>query len=653
MTIKSTLYSLGAIFFSINAYGQQHQHDALLCGTPEISLEQFKEPIAYANQLKASQKNNEKDNSEIRYVPVKVHLLGNDDGTRHANENSVNNMLAILNKSFKANKIEFYFAGTSFNKYNDTKNNTKADKSGKEEQKFHNTNGAKDAINLYISSSLNGVGGYAFITPRNQNANRIHVVTSQANDNKTTPHEFGHYFGLSHTFQHSNAKKSDGSPNWNLRELVTRNKNEIAPRLSANCSTAGDFLCDTEADPYGVDGYKNQNCVVTTEAPDANGDAYRPNMGNFMNYSWCPDYNFSEQQVSKMNDGYTLMNNKTTFFTAPETEQPAPTNLEVNVGDYAGDINISWTDNSSVETGYIIEAAEKGTDNFIPVAGVAANTQSYKVTQLARGKEYVFRLKPSNSKQNYSAVSDSFTTPTLCSATKPSICVPAGRAAAVINNLELSKGSTKLLTNNNSSCTGNATVNYFNTHQANVTVGDKIDIQIKSQYGNGGSFYKSDVKVYIDWNNDNIFDEDEKTELIGSGIAVHTFNHSFTVPEIPSGIYRLRAVINFTGSTVNACTGNEMEDYALVVTNPTLSTIQNEYKHHNFEIYPNPVHTQLSIKNIENYVSFEIYDVSGKLLRSAKIEGKSIPVNDLSSGLYIIIAMDKDGNKFTSKFIKK
>lgn len=156
MIMKSRLCSLGALFLGISVFGQQHQHEPLLCGTPDISFEKFQEPILFVQSMKASGKTLNATTSGTRYVPVKMHLLGNDDGTKRANDDAINNMLATLNKTFKANNIEFYFAGTSFNKYNNTKVNNREE----DEKTFHETNGVKDAINLYVSANLGRIGGY-------------------------------------------------------------------------------------------------------------------------------------------------------------------------------------------------------------------------------------------------------------------------------------------------------------------------------------------------------------------------------------------------------------------------------------------------------------------------------------------------------------
>ncbi len=88
---------------------------------------------------------------------------------------------------------------------------------------------------------------------------------------KTVSHEMGHFFGLLHTFE-----GSDG-PN---PELVD----------GSNCTTAGDLVCDTPADPY-VEGDApadyvdpDTDCRFTRPIRDGNGDWFVPDVGNIMAY---------------------------------------------------------------------------------------------------------------------------------------------------------------------------------------------------------------------------------------------------------------------------------------------------------------------------------------------------------------------------------
>ena len=89
----------------------------------------------------------------------------------------------------------------------------------------------------------------------------------------------------------------------------------------------------------------------------------------------------------------TIKNSGFTY-DAPETEQPAPSNVSVKLSNTGfNKATITWDDNSSVETGYIIEVAESGTNDFTAIAGVKANTTSYTLINFDNSKDYVFRIK--------------------------------------------------------------------------------------------------------------------------------------------------------------------------------------------------------------------------------------------------------------------
>jgi hypothetical protein len=100
-------------------------------------------------------------------------------------------------------------------------------------------------------------------------------------------HEFGHYFGLPHTFEGSGAELANGS----------------------NCTTAGDLICDTPSDPY-VDGddpnsYVDGNCKFISMKKDANGQYYDPMVGNIMSYySDACVCGFTHDQYMKMAKTY-------------------------------------------------------------------------------------------------------------------------------------------------------------------------------------------------------------------------------------------------------------------------------------------------------------------------------------------------------------
>tara|TARA_R110001592_G_scaffold119491_5_gene322650 strand:- start:2429 stop:2758 length:330 start_codon:yes stop_codon:yes gene_type:complete len=106
----------------------------------------------------------------------------------------------------------------------------------------------------------------------------------------------GHYFGLPHTWAGANAPGS-----------------ELAD--GSNCTTAGDQICDTPADPFieGTEGedYVDDDCRFIDMQQDANGDYYTPDIGNIMSY--YPDRckcGFSHDQFWVMVNTYLNSNPK-------------------------------------------------------------------------------------------------------------------------------------------------------------------------------------------------------------------------------------------------------------------------------------------------------------------------------------------------------
>jgi hypothetical protein len=68
-------------------------------------------------------------------------------------------------------------------------------------------------------------------------------------------------------------------------------------------------------------------------------------------------------------------------------------------------------------------------------------------------------------------------------------------------------------------------------------------------------------------------------------------------------------------------------------------------------VYPNPVRDILYLESDENWSKAEIYDISGRILRSVSLFSQSIDVSGLDSGTYFMRM--KDGEKVgVVKFVK-
>ncbi|WP_246205892.1 M43 family zinc metalloprotease, partial [Fulvivirga aurantia] len=72
----------------------------------------------------------------------------------------------------------------------------------------------------------------------------------------------------------------------------------------SNCTTAGDEICDTPADP-NLSGKVNGSCQYTGNLKDANGDFYNPSVPNIMSYAPGSCRNvFSQGQYDRIRRGF-------------------------------------------------------------------------------------------------------------------------------------------------------------------------------------------------------------------------------------------------------------------------------------------------------------------------------------------------------------
>ena len=149
-------------------------------------------------------------------------------------------------------------------------------------------------INMYFCDTVkvggSPVGGYAYL-PGGPDVVLIHTGSMGGN---VVAHELGHFFGLLHTWE-----KSTGL------ELVD----------GSNCTTTGDFICDTEADPYdiilGIPTHSaDSTCNAVPFDQDTNGDWYLPPTNNIMSYytDLC-DQKFTVGQLNYMVNQYLNFRN--------------------------------------------------------------------------------------------------------------------------------------------------------------------------------------------------------------------------------------------------------------------------------------------------------------------------------------------------------
>jgi len=217
---------------------------------------------------------------------------------------------------------------------------------------------------------------------------------------------------------------------------------------------------------------------------------------------------------------------------------------------------------------------------------------------------------------------------------------------------------------NNTTTCGNTTTGYTN-YSGSVTppvlnAGAAIPVSVSVGPSGEGWLYES-AGVWIDYNRNGVFDEAEYT-YIGTGLN-QALTANITIPTTAlAGNTRMRVVVAASvatafghqfacGPVVAENNYGEMEDYTVNIQNDTLAA-SNITTGININLYPNPVKDLLNINSKEEIIGYEIYDMTGRKIKTLKNSAiNNIDVSKLSNGQYIIKIETMKG--FTQqKFIK-
>ena len=304
------------IFFLFPIFGFS-QDD---CGT--IPTQQ---QIDYLNQTRNARKNWNQSKSPL-LIPIQNHVVRETDSTGGLTIVDISFVMNTLNTYYINSNIQFYECD-SINYIN---NSNYYDFDGNDESVFCGQNDIQNVVNIYyfnsvITSSGSGVCGYAYFPP---GPDRVIMNSSCALNGSTIVHEIGHYLSLYHTHGPTN--------NGTTTELVN----------GSNCSSAGDELCDTPADP-NLAGLVT-TCQYTGTAVDANGQSYVPDPTNIMSYSQkvCRTF-LSAGQYNRAN--YSAINDRG-YLSCPILAPPLASFSILNLSSCSGDI--SFNDESLYNPNY-------------------------------------------------------------------------------------------------------------------------------------------------------------------------------------------------------------------------------------------------------------------------------------------------------------
>lgn len=254
------------VLYSLNSYTQ------LQCGTPD-SL--YKDHVA----LKIN--NHLLKQSSDYTLPIKIHIIGTDEGNYFMSENAINYAIEKAQQEFIQHNIIIEVC----NDFNYIKNTNLHDYHHLYDYSDLRKNNQCSLLNIYFTTGYgktsNGSLFAGLTTSRIYQTSSLEIIMASSSE-KTLIHELGHFLGLPHTHLGNSETGTD--------ELVN----------GTNCSSAGDKFCDTPADP-NIFGLVSSNCDYYNSQTDINGQIYTPDVHNHMSYSIHNCRNsFSQEQINHM-----------------------------------------------------------------------------------------------------------------------------------------------------------------------------------------------------------------------------------------------------------------------------------------------------------------------------------------------------------------
>lgn len=321
----------------------------------------------------------------ILYVPTVLHIVGRNDGTGYVTPSFYLDAFCQLNKDFAPSDIQFYLAdsihyiqNSAWYEHDDYDGGTD----------MHTNSQVPNALNCYVVEKAAGACAYAApgwcIVLKN---------SCTGVPNHTWAHEAGHYFSLPHTFY---GWEGEGV-NTTVAAPATINGSEVEKLDGSNCTTAGDFICDTPPDyisnRWTCSNGKSGNIL------DPNGQTFQVDGGYYMSYSNDACMNkFSLGQTNQMR-GFAL--SSLGSFVSPTPPALQPTGLVTNISPAPNDTittpyaaQLTWTRDPNA-TYYIIEVSLQLNFLTTSISRIATDT-TYLLTGLQPNKRYNWRVRSYN-----------------------------------------------------------------------------------------------------------------------------------------------------------------------------------------------------------------------------------------------------------------
>ncbi|CAL2093030.1 conserved protein of unknown function precursor containing a T9SS type A C-terminal secretion signal [Tenacibaculum sp. 190524A05c] len=334
--------------------------------------------------------------------------------------------------------------------------------------------------------------------------------------NSNLPHEIGHYLGLFHT--HTSTEYGNS---YALAENVAREGNQ------SNCSSTGDFLCSTPADPH------NSN-----DTTDKYGTLYIADKSNFMSYYIEHRNSFTDEQFNIMRNALEYRLNDDRYdldgYQNQELIQAPKITYIANTTLYN---SLKWT-NIESNLGYIVERANVSTGSgFEPISGVGKNSNEFVDHNIQNDTEYSYRVIPVNSPNSYSESQNIKTGNVYCNTTNT--CDGFG---FVPERITLKDNQSTLISLSNIEC-NNGGISVIDS--GDTVIKSHSDISLKIDQSRKQEFF---YNVFIDLNGDGEFNTEDEW-VVSNEISTDRYSFStvfnLKTKQIKQGVTSMRIISSF------------------------------------------------------------------------------------------------------------
>lgn len=331
------------------------------------------------------------------YIPLKFHIVTDNNGKGGPSYQTLLNQLARLNNDYSKFNFVFYLKD-NYN-FNVIKNNNILTAPRDNEDLMETFKDPK-AVNVFVVKTIGSSGVGTGIVLGYYSPSKDFLVIQEAeavNQTNTLSHEAGHFFNLRHTFFGWEANPYDEKEHGNpcVYSVAPGTNVQVERVNKSNCKVAADLLCDTPPD-FNF-GLTVNGCVWSKTIRDINGDTIVPMKNNQMSYfSDCPDFTFTADQETRMRSNYanTLRNYlKSSYLPVTDTlpmELPTVTPIKNQKFDVYTSAYFEWADQKA--STYLLEI--KNTSNPLETYTFwVQGANSYTVTSLLPNKNYFWTVR--------------------------------------------------------------------------------------------------------------------------------------------------------------------------------------------------------------------------------------------------------------------